>query len=70
MQGCQIKIKNKLTLKDSQTQQKVAKLLEMVAFYLNIIFFTGNQSFKALLPSALYFIRKRIGFQHFTNISK
>jgi len=35
----------------------------------NINFFTGNQSFKALLSFALYFTRKRIDFQHFANIS-
>jgi len=53
---------------NSQTQQKFAKLLQMVAFYQNINFFTGNQSFKVLLSFALYFTR--IGFQHFANISK
>jgi len=39
-------------------------------FTKTLIFFTGNQSFKALLSFALYFTRKRIGFQHFANISK
>jgi len=39
-------------------------------FTTTLFFFTGNQSFKALLSFALYFTRKRIGFQHFSNISK
>jgi len=38
--------------------------------YQNINFLTGNQPFKALLSFSLYFTRKRIGFQHFANISK
>jgi len=36
----------------------------------NFNFFTEKQLFKAPFSFALYFTRKRLGFQHFANISK
>jgi len=49
---------------------KTSNFLEWLHLYQNINFFTGNQSFKALLFVALHFTRKQIGFQHFSNTSK
>jgi len=56
--------------------QKIPKLSQispnfwkLFRLYKNINFFTGNQSFKALLSFALCFTRKRIDFQHYANIS-
>jgi len=42
----------------------------MVASLPKYNFYTGFQSFTALSFFALDFTRKRIGFQHFANISK
>jgi len=55
--------------------QKIAELSKnspnvwkWMHLYQNVIFFIVNQSFKGLLSSLLYFIRKPRVFQHFANI--
>jgi len=61
LQVCQIekKLHPNLLQKNSQTQQKNSQISGNL--YQNINFFTGNQSFTALLSFTLYFTRKRIG---------
>jgi len=59
----------KITSKLAKLSKNSLNVLKWLHLYQNTDFFTGNQFFNALLSLALYFTRKRIGFQPFANVS-